>query len=95
MRRIKKMKKIGVALLLTLLLMLFLTGFVVADRNTRKIGFGDTTPLFSTYMEEDGRCGVSLYLMGQSHTLDFTPLYRAAQWIAQQTDNLLRGALER
>ena len=82
-KRRKKVKFLATFLLFIFLFALFLSGCVVADRNTRRIGFGDTTPIISRYPGEGDRRGLSVYLFGKSYTIDVTPWFWAVQCVAQ------------
>ena len=84
----KKAKRLAIALFLVFLVALFFTGCVGADRNTRRIGFGDTTPIVSKYTGEGDRRGLIIYLFGHPYTIDVTPWFWAAQSIARGVDQV-------
>lgn len=87
----KKTKRVILGLTLVLIVAGFLTGCVVADRNTRRIGFGDTTPVVSRYTGEGDRRGITVYLLGQRIVLDATPLIQAAQAAARGVESAMEA----
>lgn len=85
----KKIRRMAFPLLVTLILSMVLAGCVVADQNIRRIGFGETTPAFSSYVGKTQR-GITIRLLGGEAYVDFTPCIRfaqgMAQWIQTSTD---------
>lgn len=88
----KKVRVLATFLLFIFLFVLFFSGCVVADRNIRRIGFGDTTPIISRYTGEGDRRGLSVYLFGKSYTIDVTPWFWAVQSVAQGIDRAGKSA---
>lgn len=55
---------------MTLLVCSFLTACVIVDRNTRKIGFGEETPVISFLNGQSGTYGVTVNVFGRNFTID-------------------------
>lgn len=93
MCKIKRKGKLVITAVLALLILVGLfAGCVVADRNTRRIGFGETAPVVSRYRGEGERRGLSFYVLGNRYVLDVTPAFEAAQAMAKEVDAVLRAA---
>ncbi len=83
------MKKINItslkhficSIICTCLLFFLFIGLVIADRNTRLVGFGDRSPLLSFITSSCGTATFSMRFFNHSLSLDLTPLYLSFQQI--------------
>jgi hypothetical protein len=90
----RKGKTVFVALLALIITLGMVAGCVVADRNTRRIGFGETAPVMSRYQGEGNRRGLTFYLMGNHYIVDVTPAFEAAQSLAREWEKIGRAVSE-
>lgn len=71
----------------TLLILILLSGFVVAEKNTRKIGFADSEPWFIYKDSGENEHYVKLRFMGKAYTIDFSYLYDITNIISDNINN--------
>lgn len=77
----KRNKRILTSMLLTLMAAALFGGIAVADRNIRRMGFGDDRPMVGVSSKE-GRKSLELCILGQTYSLDVTgaaDLFRGAR----------------
>ena len=54
----------------TLLLLVLLSGFIIVEKNTRYIAFGDTSPFFSYSCNEQNKLfSLSVHFMGNDYKI--------------------------
>ncbi len=82
-RRILSLKTILHSMIATLLVLTLLVGFIVVEKNTRKIGFADSKP-WIVYKDdaEDGHY-IKIRFMDECYTLDFSGLYVVTDFITE------------
>ena len=80
--KIESIKTVVHSVLSTLLVMTLLGGFIVVEKNTRKIGFADSKP-WIIYKDNatDGHY-LQVRILDDFHTLDFAGLYTVTDAIA-------------
>lgn len=66
---------------LTWLLLFMISGFLIADKNIRKVGFNDDEPLLILENENHEPCYVSFRFMDKIYYLDFTIEYHLKKGI--------------
>ena len=59
----------------TLLLLTLLMGFIIVEKNTRKIGFADNNPWFICMDSPSNGHYIKIRFMNQFYTFDFSSLY--------------------
>ena len=69
------------ALITTLLIILF-TGFLIAEKNTQKIGFSNNTPFINLVNNKTEKF-ISLKYMGNFFKIDFFPIYKLTDIISK------------
>lgn len=84
-KQILSIKTIFNSMISTLLILTLLMGFIVVEKNTRKIGFADNNPWF-VYKDSytDGHY-FKVRIMNESFVVDFS-------WIYDITDEILKNA---
>lgn len=73
----------------TLLILILLSGFVVAEKNTRKIGFADNEPWFIYKDNVENEHYVRFRFMGKDYTIDFSYLYDITNLISDNINNYM------
>ena len=71
-----------VSAIITALLIILFTGFLIAEKNTQKTGFTIVEPFF-TFTDNKTEKFVKLKYMGKSLKLDFYPLYKFTEIISK------------
>ncbi len=95
MRRYKKEVRYAIcSFLCTLLILFLLAGFVIADKNTRRIGFGDEEPIIVLGNRVNQPCALSIRFMDKKYTLDFTDEYNLKKSIDGKIKSNLNNAQE-
>lgn len=67
----KRNRRILTSMMLTLMVSALVGGIAVADRNIRRMGFGDDRPMIGI-TSEDGEQSLEFCLMGQTYKMDVT-----------------------
>lgn len=83
-------KTIVCSMISTLLLLALFAGFIVAEKNTRSIGFADNDPWF--VYKDDAKNGhyVGFRFMGKLYNIDFSALYDITDKITDAFDKLVK-----
>ena len=81
-------KTIFNSMISTMMVLLLLIGFIVVEKNTRKIGFTDNNPWF-VYKDsyEDGHY-FKVRFLDKFFTLDFSSLYTVTDIILENTNHI-------
>lgn len=75
MKKDKKSFKIIISSMLTFqLIFVLFAGFIIAEKNTRKIGFADYSPWFISKNDTEGHL-IKFKFMGEYLTIDFSKPY--------------------
>lgn len=75
-------------MLFTQLILVLLCGLIIAERNTRKIGFGDNRPWLEVQNSQEKGHYIDLRFMDNSYKLDFDIYYSAMDKILAQISSL-------
>ncbi|MDQ5983084.1 MAG: hypothetical protein RUMPE_00082 [Eubacteriales bacterium SKADARSKE-1] len=67
-------KTILISSLITGILLMLPVGFIIAEKNTKQIGFEDNSP-FLVFQNSPTEKFINFNFMGKTYKLDFTPCY--------------------
>lgn len=84
----RRNKRIVTSMMLTLMVSALVGGIAVADRNIRRMGFGDDRPIIGM-TSEDGKQSLEFCLMGQTYTIDVTGVVNLARQAKEDIGHLL------
>ena len=84
----KRNRRILTSMMLTLMVSALVGGIAVADRNIRRMGFGDDRPMIGI-TSEDGRQSLEFCLMGQTYAMDVTGVIALVRQAKEGIGNLL------
>lgn len=84
-RKILSIKIIVSSMISTLLLLSLIIGFIIVEKNTRKIGFADDAPWIIYKNNYQSGHYVKLKFMDAFYTIDFSYLYDVTDAISQTT----------
>ena len=82
-RQLLSIKTILNSMVSTLLLLLLVMGFIVVEKNTRKIGFADNNPWFICKDSRDEGHYIKIRFMNGFYMLDFSSVYDVTDLIAK------------
>lgn len=82
-RHILSIRTIIHSVIATLLIMTLLMGFVVVEKNTRKIGFAESKPWLIYKDSTDEGHYLKIRFMDEFYTLDFSCVYTVTDVISQ------------
>lgn len=87
-KKMLSIKTIFNSMISTMMVLLLLIGFIVVEKNTRKIGFIDNNPWF-VYKDsyEDGHY-FKVRFLDKFFTLDFSSLYTVTDIILENTNHI-------
>ena len=74
-KQILSIKTIFNSMISTLLFLILLMGFIIVEKNTRKIGFADNNPWFIYEDSHDDGHYFKIRFMNESCTVDFSGIY--------------------
>lgn len=84
----KRNRRILTSMILTLLVSALVGGIAVADRNIRRMGFGDDRPMVGI-TSQNGKQNLEVCLMGQTYAMDVTGVVTLARQAKEGIGHLL------
>lgn len=84
------MRTITCSMISTLLLLGLFTGFVIAEKNTRRIGFADNAPWLICKDDKQEGHYIGFRFMGKTYTLDFSILYDVTDKITEALNKVVK-----
>lgn len=84
-KHILSIKTVLNSMISTLLLLTLLMGFIIVEKNTRKIGFADNNPWFICKDSRTDGHYIKIRFLDKSYTFDFSALYDVTDAISDST----------
>lgn len=79
-----------ISALITILIIILFTGFLIAEKNTQKIGFSNSSPFFY-FVNSRKEKFMQLKYMGKLYKFDFYPIYNLTDKISKYVYDYLEN----